>query len=291
MEPHLRLQLARIDALLCENNGDELLINGPRGAFVTGRSGTSQCPSPFAETESAAEFARELAWGLGLRLDPYHPSAGGSISDFQMRWHAVINPVAQDEVILSVRKHRFDELSLDNFFIPSHFLSMIARSVHERRPLLIAGATGAGKTTFLVSILKEYFLQSRVVIIESLSEISAHSPSWIRLNEVPPSVSGKGGFSLSQVGRECLRLRPDVFTVGEIRGDEARIFYDVSQTGHGGALTTIHAGSVEQAMRRVVHLANLNHSDIFAPLVILLERDHKGSCVVDARIVSRQELS
>lgn len=277
MDATLRQDLARIGGLLSQMNGDELLINGSRGSFVTTRSTSIPCSMPFTSIDRAADFARELAWQQGLRLDPHCPSAGGSVAEFQFRWHAIIHPLAQDEIILSVRRHRFDEIELTTFHMSAAHLMSLEKAVLDRRPILIVGGTGAGKTTLLMSVLKKYFLDSRVIIMESLSEIPAISPSWLRMSEVPVQASGKGGVSLTQVGRECLRLRPDVLVIGEIRGPEAQIYFDMSQTGHGGCLATMHAGSLEQAAKRLIDLADRQATGAIELniLGIFIEKDGK----------------
>lgn len=283
MDANLRQNLARIGELLSKMNGDELLVNGSRGSFVSTRSGSIPCAMPFTSVDDAADFARELAWRQGLRLDPYYPSAGGSVAEFQLRWHAVIHPLAQDEIILSVRQHRFDGIDLTQFQCSEDHFEMIDRAINEQSPILIVGGTGAGKTTFLVSLLKKYFLESRVIVMESLAEIPAMSPSWLRMSEVPVHASGKGGFSLVQVGRECLRLRPDVLVIGEIRGPEAQIYFDMSQTGHGGCLATMHAGSLEQAARRLAHLAGRQDKSELGFLGIFLKKNmHTAQPIVQA---------
>lgn len=255
MEAHLRQQLARIQTILCSNDADELLINGSRGSFMVSGSLSRSIEMPFSSVEAVAEFARELAWSQSLRLDPYHPATGGSVDEFQLRWHAVTSPLAQDEIIFSVRRHRFVDIDVSSFLMSGAQFKLIDVAIHNRLPMLIAGATGVGKTTFLVSLLKSYFLDARVIIMEALSEIPPLSPKWLRLSEAPAQASGKGAISLSHVGRECLRLRPDVLVVGEIRGTEAEIFFDMSQTGHGGSLATIHAGGLDEAKRRLMRLA------------------------------------
>ena len=291
MDAHLRQNLARIGDLLSKMDGDELLINGSRGCFVSTRAGAVPCPLPFSSIDLAADFARELAWQQSLRLDPYCPSAGGSVPELQLRWHAVIHPLTQDEIILSIRRHRFTDIELASFLISNEHMNAIAKAKMEQRPMLIVGGTGVGKTTFLVSLLKKYFLESRVIVMESLSEIPAMSPSWLRMSEVSVQASGRGGVSLVQVGRECLRLRPETLVIGEIRGIEAQIYFDMSQTGHGGCLATMHAGSLEQAGKRLMHLAGRSRESIaceIAVLGILLEKDPitKKPGVRDVKILS-----
>jgi pilus assembly protein CpaF len=53
--------------------------------------------------------------------------------------------------------------------------------------------------------------------------------------------------------RATLRHRPDRILVGEVRGAEAFDLLQALNTGHQGALSTIHANSAEQALARLAH--------------------------------------
>jgi len=55
--------------------------------------------------------------------------------------------------------------------------------------------------------------------------------------------------------RNALRMRPDRIVVGEVRGAEALDMLGAMSTGHDGSLSTVHAGSPEEALRRVETLA------------------------------------
>lgn len=289
MEPQLRQQMTQIHNLLHESNADELLVNGSRGTFLVDKIGATPIQPLFSTANEIADLARELAWCYGRRLDPYHPATGGSLDEWGLRWHAVINPVAQDEIIFSVRRHRFEQLNLDAFMPSDDTIRHLQDAVAQKRAILIAGATGVGKTTFLVSLLKAYFFEQRVVILEALSEIPPLSPKWLRMTEAPAQISGKGAVSLLEVGRECLRLRPDTLVVGEIRAQEASVFLDMSQTGHGGCLATIHGGTIEQAKRRLINLAGDAAKAVtkdFEILVVLLEKENGGICVRHLEVVN-----
>jgi pilus assembly protein CpaF len=50
-------------------------------------------------------------------------------------------------------------------------------------------------------------------------------------------------------------MRPDRIVVGEVRGAEALDMLQALNTGHDGSLTTVHANSPPDALRRVETLA------------------------------------
>jgi len=50
-------------------------------------------------------------------------------------------------------------------------------------------------------------------------------------------------------------MRPDRIVIGEVRGPEALDLLTALNTGHEGALSTVHANSPEDALRRIETLA------------------------------------
>ncbi len=234
---------------------DEIVVNGARGGFMYGHFGVLRADLNDIPSESLLEAVCELAWSQGLRIDPNHPACGGIINQMNLRWHVVTRPVSEDEFVLTLRNLRAQFFDLRAFQIDPTFSSRLDDAIGNRHPILIAGATGVGKTSFLVALIKKYFLEKRIIIVESLSEIPLLSNSWIRLVESSAQVSGRGKFSLSAVAKETLRLRPDTLVVGELRGDEAAVFLDLSITGHGGCLSTIHASSPQLARERLKRLS------------------------------------
>src|SRR5262249_16652907 len=158
---------------------------------------------------------------------------------------------ASDGPLFSLRRHRFNELTFDDFLLSKTQGAFLEESVRIGRSILICGATGCGKTTFLALLLRAFSLHERVAIIEQIPELPALSSGWIRLAERPASLDGAPSFDLEQVFREVLRLRPDRLVVGEIRSREARPFLQAMASGHGGSMATLHAASPEQAFERV----------------------------------------
>jgi pilus assembly protein CpaF len=77
----------------------------------------------------------------------------------------------------------------------------------------------------------------------------------VRLEARPPNLEGRGEVTIRQLVRNALRMRPDRIVVGEVRGAEALDMLQALNTGHDGSLTTVHANSAADALRRVETLA------------------------------------
>jgi pilus assembly protein CpaF len=121
--------------------------------------------------------------------------------------------------------------------------------------ILIAGPTGSGKTTFLAAFLQEFCHLERTVILEAIPELPAPGPHGINLCERIASLEGMGAVSLERLVAESLRLRPDRLVFGEIRGREARAFWEAISSGHQATIGTIHAASADEARSRLAFLA------------------------------------
>jgi len=119
----------------------------------------------------------------------------------------------------------------------------------------VSGGTGSGKTTTLGTLSGSIDPAERIVTIEDAAELKLRQPHVVRLEARPANLEGHGEVTIRQLVRNALRMRPDRIVVGEVRGAEALDMLAALSTGHEGSLTTVHAGSPEEALRRVETLA------------------------------------
>jgi len=127
--------------------------------------------------------------------------------------------------------------------------------VRARLNLLVSGGTGSGKTTTLNALSAFIPSGERVVTIEDAAELRLRQPHVVRLESRPANLEGRGEVTIRGLVRNALRMRPDRIVVGEVRGAEALDMLAAMTTGHGGSLSTVHAGSPEEAVRRLETLA------------------------------------
>jgi pilus assembly protein CpaF len=101
----------------------------------------------------------------------------------------------------------------------------------------------------------------RVVTIEDAAELRLQRHHVVRLETRPPNIEGRGEVTQRDLLRNTLRMRPDRIIIGEVRGAEALDMMQAMNTGHEGSMTTVHANTARDAMRRVenmVSMAGLN---------------------------------
>ena len=164
-------------------------------------------------------------------------------------------------------------------------------AVTARASVLVSGGTGSGKTTTLNALSGAIPAGERIVTIEDAAELSLRQAHVVRLEARPPNLEGRGEVTIRQLVRNALRMRPDRIVVGEVRGAEALDLLQALNTGHDGSLSTVHANSPEDALRRLETLAlmadvGLPHAAVreqvasAVDLVVHQERRRDGSRAV-----------
>ena len=210
------------------------------------------------------ETVRRLAISLiaagGRHLDELNPVANVRLGD-GIRVHAVLPPVSVAGTAVSIRVPRLEPLSFDEL-VRGGLCSEIhdrwlRRAVMQRKNLLISGGTGSGKTTVLGALLDLAPAHERIVTIEDLAELRLRHSHHLALEARQANAEGVGEFSLDQLLRESLRMRPDRLVLGECRGAEVTTLLAALNTGHDGGAGTLHASRLADVPSRLEALGAL----------------------------------
>jgi pilus assembly protein CpaF len=102
----------------------------------------------------------------------------------------------------------------------------------------------------------------RIITIEDAAELRLSQPHVVSLETRPANMEGRGEYSIRDLVRNALRMRPDRIVVGECRGGEALDMLQAMNTGHDGSLTTTHANSPEEAIARLETLVLMAGVDL-----------------------------
>jgi pilus assembly protein CpaF len=234
------------------------MVNGPDQVFIE-RAGRIEPTEVRFGSESALRDAIErILAPLGRRVDELSPMVDARLADGS-RVNVVIPPLAVDGPMLSIRRFtaaRPDPAELvASGTLTSVLRDLLAEAVEARRSILISGGTGSGKTTLLNALSAYIRPEERVITIEDAAELRLRQPHVVRLESRPPSVEGRGEVTIRDLLRNALRMRPDRIVIGEVRGREALDLLTGLNTGHEGALSTVHANSPADALRRLETLA------------------------------------
>jgi pilus assembly protein CpaF len=135
--------------------------------------------------------------------------------------------------------------------IRPQMVDLLHAAVQGRISIIISGGTGSGKTTLLNALSNFIPADERLITIEDAAELQLQQPHVGRLETRPANAEGKGEIRQRELVKNALRMRPDRIIVGECRGEEAFDMLQAMNTGHEGSMTTIHANTPRDAMKRL----------------------------------------
>jgi pilus assembly protein CpaF len=250
--------LGPLEELLADRRVEEVMVNGPDEVYVERGGRIERAGIRFASEQSLRDAIERILTPLGRRVDELSPMADARLEDGS-RVNAVIPPLAVDGPVLSIRRFAASRPGPDELVewgtMSMEVRDLLATAVGERRSILISGGTGSGKTTLLNALSRFIAGGERVITIEDAAELRLQQPHVVRLESRPASVEGRGEITIRDLLRNALRMRPDRIVIGEVRGAEAMDLLTALNTGHDGALSTVHANSPGDALRRIETLA------------------------------------
>jgi len=221
-----------------------------------------------------------IANRFGKKLDADSPIMNLRLPDGS-RMAALIPPAVNPSPMMTIRKFSSRNFTIHDLIDRKALTEAQAEIlvVHVRRGdnLLISGGTGSGKTT-LTNVLCSFIPNGdRILILEDVAELHIRKPHVISAEAQLDT--HKSLVDFADLLKAELRHRPDRIIVGEIRSPEARVFLDALNTGRRGSLTTIHANSAGDALRRLAQLA-MRGSGGGAPLYDVEEECKRSIYVV-----------
>ena len=266
-----RASSRRLEEFFKDETVREVMVNGGCEVWVE-RNGKLERVDTISEADTRSFIERTLL-PLGRRIDITSPVVDARLTDGS-RLCAVIPPIAVDGSCISIRRFSVDRITL-NDFADRQVGEILQEIVFDRRNLLISGAASAGKTTLLNSLCDFLAPNERVVTIEDIAELKLAHPHVVRLEARPLSPDGNLEISTRSLVRTALRLRPDRLIIGEVRGAETLDMLSAMNTGHDGSMSTIHANSARDALRRVESLV-MQHATNWSQDVV---RDHVATSI------------
>jgi pilus assembly protein CpaF len=286
--------LGPLEDLLADPAVEEVMVNGPGTVYVERHGRLEPTEVAFADEEELRHTIERILAPLGRRVDELSPMVDARLADGS-RVNVVVPPLAIDGPVVSIRRFGAERPGPDELVSRGSLgraqRRLLERAVAERRSILVSGGTGSGKTTLLNALSIFIAPGERVVTIEDAAELRLQQPHVVRLESRPAGIEGRGEVTIRDLLRNALRMRPDRIVIGEVRGPEALDLLTALNTGHDGALSTLHANSPADAIARLETLAlmadvGLPHAAIAEQvrrgidLVVHLERRPDGSRVV-----------
>jgi len=232
----------------------EVMINRYDDIFVERRGDMQRTDASFPSEQALLTLVQQLAGGT---LD------GSGVVHSELwdgsRCAAVLPPVSPGGVTVSIRVFPKASFSIDDLIergaVTSRHSDLFDQIVSRSMNILVSGATGSGKTTLLNALTAFIPDTQRVITIEDVRELRVAVPNYVPLISSSGTGRDNGSVTMANLIAASLRLNPDRILVGEIRQPEAaEAFAQSLNSGHSGAITSIHANGPADALYRLENL-------------------------------------
>jgi pilus assembly protein CpaF len=244
---------------------NEIMVVDAETIYVERAGKLVRTGARFTDDDRVRAVIERIVTPLGRRIDESSPLVDARLKDGS-RVNAVIRPVALKGSCITIRKFSRTPLTLEKIIeygaLTPQMARFLARSVVARKNVIISGGTGSGKTTLLNILSASIPNDERIITIEDAAELKLEQEHVVSMETRPPNMEGKGEYTIRDLVKNALRMRPDRIVVGECRSGEALDMLQAMNTGHDGSLTTLHANSPREAIARLETLVLMAGMDL-----------------------------
>jgi Flp pilus assembly CpaF family ATPase len=167
--------------------------------------------------------------------------------------------------VVRIRKHLLPRVSLSTMreigTIDEVLEQFLTAAVRARKSIVISGAQGSGKTTFMRALADALDPWESVGTLETEYEVFLHEQDRLRepialearpgSGELGPDGRRAGAITMDDLFEHMLRFNLDRIIVGEVRGGEVMAMFKAMQSG-AGSLSTTHAKNARDTIERLV---------------------------------------
>src|SRR5580693_1712476 len=250
-----------IEPLLKDPTISDILINTHTLCFVERFGKLERVNVRFKDEAHLLRIINKIVSGIGRRVDEASPMVDARLPDGS-RVNVAIRPIAVDGPMVSIRKFAERPFNVERLIemdaLRPAMADLLKAAVRGRVSLVISGGTGTGKTTMLNALSDCIPDDERLITIEDAAELQLQQLHVGRMETRPPNAEGKGEVRKRDLVKNALRMRPDRIIIGECRGDEAFDMLQAMNTGHEGSMTTVHANSPRDALKRLEQMVAMS---------------------------------
>ena len=210
----------------------------------------------FSEGE-LNQFVLKLAQKANKQMSLSNPMVDATLPNgarVQITYSEVVSTKGSSFTIRKFRTEPMTPLDLIRFgTYDAGTLAFLWLAIEHRKSILVVGGTASGKTSTMNAVSLFIPQNAKVVSLEDTREIQLPHKNWLPTQTRELNVEGiKGDIDLFSLLKASMRQRPEYIIVGEVRGREAQTLFQAMNSGHS-TLSTIHAGSVHEAINRLTH--------------------------------------
>ncbi|MCP4674921.1 MAG: CpaF family protein [Deltaproteobacteria bacterium] len=297
--------LLPISSLMNDETVSEIMINGPDEIWAErkGKLTLTDCAFPCSGALDAA--LTNIAQFSGRHIGEDRPILEAHLPDGS-RVEAVLPPLAENGPVVAIRRFSKSDLTVARLVefgtLTGPAVEFLAQAVASKKNVVVSGGTGSGKTSLLGALSSLIPDGERIVVIEDTREVQLQKSHVVYLETRSADERGRGRITIRDLLKATLRLRPDRIVVGEVRGGEALDLIQAMTSGHGGSMTTAHANTPADTVRRLETMAMMADTGLPLPalraqvasaveLIVQIERVADGRRLVSeiTRVVGEKE--
>ncbi len=243
-----------LEPLLADPTITEVMVNGPDHIYIERKGKIERIDTVFLNDQHVLRVIERIIAPLGRRIDESSPRVDARLPDGS-RVNAIIEPLSLIGPVITVRKFSQTPFTVEDLIgfgtATSEMFEFLHACIEARLNLFVSGGTGSGKTTTL-NVLSSFIPNDeRIVTIEDAAELQLRQDHVITLEARPPNLEGEGEITIRNLLRNAMHMRPDRIIVGECRAGEALDMLQAMTTGHDGSLSTGHANTPRDMLRRL----------------------------------------
>jgi len=246
--------LGPLEPLLADESITEVMVNGPHHVYIERGGKIQRVDVAFQNDEHVRRIIDRIITPIGRRIDESSPRVDARLPDGS-RVNCVIAPLSLVGPVITIRKFATKPYTVEDLIrfgtATAEMFEFIRVCVEARLNVFVSGGTGSGKTTTL-NVLSSFIPNDdRIVTIEDAAELQLRQEHVVTLESRPPNLEGLGEITMRHLLRNALHMRPDRIIVGECRAGEALDMIQAMTTGQAGSLSTGHANSPRDMLRRL----------------------------------------
>lgn len=252
----------------------EVVMNRPGEVWVESRTGWETHEVPELDLVRCLDMAQSIGNMRGATLNQQHPLLSVGLSTGERAQFCIYPAVPEDTFSATIRRPsqhiptqeqiaplfrllapgtaalRDSNAELLRLKAEGDFLGFMELAVRLRKTIVVSGQTGAGKTFVLKYLCSLIGMRERLVTIESVRELMLLQPNVVHLLYTDDE-QGLTQVSPRQLLKAALRMRPDRILLAEVRDEECFFFLRAAASGHPGSMTTLHAGTCDEAFAQM----------------------------------------
>lgn len=250
--------LKRMDIIqqyLDDESVTEIMINGKDDIFIEKSGKLIKTGKKFDSEKKLNDVIQQIVAGCNRSVNEANPIVDARLSD-GARVNIVLAPVALNGPIVTIRRFPKEPITMEKLLsfgsISEEAADFLKQLVIAKYNIFISGGTGSGKTTFLNALSQFIPSDERIITIEDSAELQLlNAENLVRLETRNSNIEGCSPITIRDLIRTSLRMRPERIIVGEVRGAEALDMLQAMNTGHDGSLSTGHANSTIDMLKRL----------------------------------------